>query len=59
MEFKMKGEEMRGFNPFYDPRALEPPYSQMQVDKIEKNILKEIEIVIRQVRSYKNLNTKF
>lgn len=59
MEFKMKGDDMKPFTPFYDPRALDPPLTQMQVTKLENNILKEIEIVIRQVRSYKNLNTKF
>ena len=55
---KMKGDYMKPFNSFYDPKAMDPPLSQQQIERYEKNIYKDLEIAIRQTRSSKNLVTK-
>jgi hypothetical protein len=58
MDFKMKGDYMKPFMSFYDPKAMEPPYNPMITERFERTLLKEIEISIKQVRSSKNLSTK-
>ena len=58
LDAKMKGDYMKPFTSFYDPKGLEPAYTSMQLEKFERNIYKDIEIALRQARSSKNLGTK-
>jgi hypothetical protein len=53
---KFKGDFMKPFTSFYDPKAMEPPLGEKQIEKIEAKIYKEVEIAIKQVRSSQNLN---
>ena len=53
---KTRGYFLKPFDSFFQPRAMEPPLTQKEVDKLEGKIQKEVENVIRQVRSNKNLN---
>lgn len=58
LDCRMRGDYTKPFMSFYDPKGLEPPHGAMQVAKIESNILKEVEIAIKQVRSSKSLSSK-
>lgn len=49
---------MKPFSSFYDPKAMDPPYSKSDLDKIEYSIYKDVEMVIKQVRSTKNMSSK-
>ena len=55
-EMKFKGDFMQPFTSFYDPKAMEPPLGEKQIEKIKAKIYKEVEIAIKQVRSSQNLN---
>jgi hypothetical protein len=57
-ELRVLGDSMKPFSSFYDPKAMEPPFGPPQIDRFERNIYREVEIAIKQVRSSKNLNTK-
>jgi hypothetical protein len=46
-DLKMKGDYMKPFASFYDPKAMEEPLTLREVEKITKKILKEIEIAMR------------
>jgi len=37
---------------------MEPPYSEIRVEKFEASIYREVEVAVKQVRSSRNLNTK-
>ena len=52
----MKGDFMKPFTSFYDPKAMDAPLTLKEVEKITKKILKEIENAMRQTRSGRNLN---
>eukprot|EP00347_Sterkiella_histriomuscorum_P007723 403347806 len=58
LDYKIKGDYLKPFFSFYDPKALDQPYSFSQIDKYEKIIQKDLEIALKQVRSSKNLSTK-
>lgn len=47
---------MRPHAPFYDPKAMEPPMSTREVEKLTGKIQKEVEMAIKQNRSSRNLN---
>jgi len=47
LTMKDYGDYMRPFMSFYDPKALEPPMTGKQVDKVEAKIFKEVEIAIK------------
>ena len=49
---------MKPFVSFYDPKGMEPPINNQQMQRYEQLIIKEVEIAIKQIRSSKNLNTK-
>lgn len=53
---KLNGDFMKPFSSFYAPKAMEPPLTDKQVEKLEAKIIKEVEIAVKQVRSSKNLN---
>ena len=55
-EMKYRGDFMKAFDPFYAPKAMEPPLSEREVEKTEGKIQKEVEMAIKQVRSSRNLN---
>ena len=55
-QMKFKGDFAKPFMPFYDAKAMEPPLTDKQVEKIEAKIYKEVEIAMKQVRSSRNLN---
>ena len=46
-DYKMRGEYMKGFLPFYEAKGLEPSLPQVQVTRLEEKILKEVETAIR------------
>jgi hypothetical protein len=56
MDYRVKGDFMKPFPSFYDPRGLEPQMASTA--RYEAMILKEVELTIKQVRSSKNLSTK-
>lgn len=55
-ELKYRGDYMRPNAPFYDPKAMEPPLSIREVEKLQGKIHKEVEMAIKQNRSSRNLN---
>ena len=50
-DMRYRGDYMKPFDAFYAPKAMEPPMAEREVEKIENKIQKEVELVIRQVRS--------
>ncbi|TNV87010.1 hypothetical protein FGO68_gene4983 [Halteria grandinella] len=57
-DYKMRGDYMKVFQPFYEAKGLEGALNQLQVQRHEDKILKEVEIAIKQIRSSRNLPTK-
>lgn len=57
LDVKDVGDYMKPLKPFYDMVALEPPFNLKQVERLEARIYKEVETVIRQVRSTRNLSS--
>lgn len=58
LDFKMRGDYLKPFLSFYDPKAMDQPFTLQQVEKAERQIYKDVEICLKQVRSSKNLNSK-
>lgn len=44
---RIKGDYMKPHTSFYDAKAMDPPYTKVEIEKFEKNIYKEVEVAIR------------
>lgn len=51
---KIKGDYMKPFMSFYDPKSMDVAFSAYEVERFEIALSREVEIVIRQLRSSKN-----
>jgi len=57
LDFKIKGDFMKPFLPFYDPGSLEVPIGKENLEKMRKKLYEEIKTAVRYLRSSYNLNT--
>lgn len=58
MDFKTKGDFMKPFVSFFDPKTMDMAFPPNQIERFEASIYKEVETSIKQVRSSQNLSTK-
>ncbi len=58
INYKLLGDSMKQFTPFYDPKSMNPPLSKVELAAKEEQILRDVEVALKQSRSSKNLNTK-
>jgi len=56
--YKLKGDYMKPFTSFYDPKSLEACLTSSENKAVENKIFGEIESALKQVRSSRNLNCK-